>query len=72
MEQFYLHLEECLIQIGFHDENNPRKLMHRLRRLFNRTQLYESEWKILRGLFQIFKKKPKKINNYFADYKSVF
>ena len=50
MEQFYLHLEECLIQIGFHDENNPRKLMHRLRRLFNRTQLYESEWKILRGI----------------------
>lgn len=49
MEQFYTHLEECMIEIGFHDENNPRKLMHRMRRLFNRIQLEESEWSILRG-----------------------
>ena len=60
MEQFYLHLEECLIQIGFHDENNPRKLMHRLRRLFNRIQLYESEWKILRGIISNIQEKTKK------------
>jgi len=49
MEQFYKHLEECFIQVGFYDTNNPKKLMHRIRRLFNRSQLYESEWKILRG-----------------------
>jgi TrmH family RNA methyltransferase len=49
MEQFYLHLEACLTQIGFYNVDNPRKLMHRFRRLFNRAQLYESEWKILRG-----------------------
>ena len=59
MEQFYLHLEECLIQIGYHDENNPKKLMHRLRRLFNRTQLYDSEWRILRGIISKIQEKNK-------------
>jgi len=49
MEMLYTHLEQCMIDIGFHDATNPRKLMHRLRRLFNRAQLEESEWKILRG-----------------------
>jgi TrmH family RNA methyltransferase len=49
MEMFYQHLEQCMIDIGYHDTNNPRKLMHRMRRLFNRAQLDESEWKILRG-----------------------
>ena len=59
MEQFYTHLEECLIQIGFYDTNNPGKLMHRFRRLFNRTQLYESEWKILRGFITKIQEKEK-------------
>ncbi len=49
MEMFYQHLEQCMTDIGYHDTNNPRKLMHRMRRLFNRAQLNESEWKILRG-----------------------
>lgn len=50
MEQLYSHFEECMIEIGFHDANNPGRLMHRLRRLFNRAQLDENEWNILRGL----------------------
>ncbi len=50
MEQFYQHLEQSLSHIGFLDQNNPGKLMHRLRRLFNRAQLEDSEWKILRGI----------------------
>jgi len=49
IELFYEHLEECMIEIGYHDVNYPRRLMHRMRRLFNRAQLDESEWKILRG-----------------------
>lgn len=49
MEQLYVHLEECMIEIGYHDVNNPKRLMHRMRRLFNRAQIDESEWKILRG-----------------------
>jgi len=50
MEMFYQHLEQCMIDIGFHDVNNPRLLMHRMRRLFNRAQLEESECNILRGI----------------------
>lgn len=49
MEMFYQHLEQSMTDIGYYDVNNPRKLMHRMRRLFNRAQLDESEWKILRG-----------------------
>ena len=43
--------KECLVEIGFHDKENPRLLMHRMRRLFNRTQLEENECNILRGIF---------------------
>ncbi len=50
MEMFYQHLEECMVDIGFHDVENPRLLMHRMRRLFNRAQLEESECNILRGI----------------------
>ena len=34
--------------------------MHRIRRLFNRAQLYESEWKILRGFISKIQEKVKK------------
>ncbi len=50
MEMFYEHLEQGMIEIGYLDPDNPRRLMHRMRRLFNRARLEESEWKILRGL----------------------
>jgi tRNA (cytidine32/uridine32-2'-O)-methyltransferase len=50
MEMFYQHLEECMVDIGFHDIDNPRLLMHRMRRLFNRAQLEDSECNILRGI----------------------
>ena len=51
--------------------NNPKKLMHRIRRLFNRAQLYESEWKILRGFISKIQKKWGNINNYFVNSKMV-
>jgi tRNA (cytidine32/uridine32-2'-O)-methyltransferase len=60
MEMFYQHLEECLINIGFHDSENPRLLMHRMRRLFNRTKLEENEYNILRGIFSKIQKKISK------------
>ncbi len=50
MEMFYQHLEKCMVDIGFHDPENPRLLMHRMRRLFNRAQLEENECNILRGI----------------------
>ena len=50
LQRFYHHLEEVLIEIEFLDPANPRKLMRRLRRLFNRVALDHNEVNILRGI----------------------
>lgn len=50
MRLFYEHLETVLKQITFLDPNNPRLLMRRLMRLFNRAGLDENELNILRGI----------------------
>jgi TrmH family RNA methyltransferase len=50
MERFYRHLEQTLVALDFLDPANPRQLMRRLRRLFNRTQPDENELNILRGI----------------------
>jgi len=50
MEQFYAHLEATMVEVGFFDPAKPRRLMRRLRRLFNRAQLDQNEMNILRGL----------------------
>ena len=39
LEQFYQHLEQVLVEIGFHDPQKPRQLMPRLRRLYGRVHL---------------------------------
>jgi len=49
MEHFFKHLEETLIEVKFHDPENPRQLMTRLRRLFNRIRPDQMEMNILRG-----------------------
>lgn len=49
MEHFFDHLEETLVQVDFHDPDNPRQLMTRLRRMFNRIRLDQMEVNILRG-----------------------
>lgn len=50
MEQFYRHLEQCLEEINYYDPDKPRLLMRRLKRLFNRIELDENEYNILRGI----------------------
>jgi tRNA C32,U32 (ribose-2'-O)-methylase TrmJ len=50
MERFYLHLEQALIELDFLDPDNPRQLMRRLRRLYNRARPDENEVNILRGM----------------------
>ena len=50
IEQFYAHLEKILIQIDFLKPSNPKKLLQRLRRLFNRARLETTEINILRGI----------------------
>lgn len=48
--RFYTHLEAVLVELGFLDPAKPRRLMRRLRRLFNRTCLEGNEVSILRGI----------------------
>ncbi len=50
MEGFFLHLENVLVAVDFLKPNAPRKLMARLRRLFNRTRPDVMEVNILRGM----------------------
>lgn len=50
MELFYQHLERTLLDIGFLNPARPKRLMQRLRRLFNRARPDENEMNILRGI----------------------
>ena len=56
MQRFYRHLEEVLLENGFLDPDNPRHLMRRLRRLFNRAVPDENEINILRGMLAAMQK----------------
>lgn len=50
MEHLYRHLEQTLLDIGFLNPEQPKKLMMRLRRLFNRARPDQNEVNILRGM----------------------
>jgi tRNA (cytidine32/uridine32-2'-O)-methyltransferase len=50
VEHFYEHLEQVMIKIKFHDPENPRQLMQRMRRLFSRIRIDVMEMNILRGI----------------------
>ena len=50
IDGMFEHLEQGLVEIGFLDPAQPKKLMPRLRRLFARTQLEAEEVNILRGI----------------------
>jgi tRNA (cytidine32/uridine32-2'-O)-methyltransferase len=59
MERFYEHLNETLVDIGFLQAGHPRKMMRRLRRLFNRARLDRIELNILRGILTTIQRKRK-------------
>ena len=50
VKYFYEHLERVLVEIDFHDPDNPRQLMQRMRRLFGRVRIDAMEMNILRGI----------------------
>ncbi|MCH7817571.1 MAG: RNA methyltransferase [Proteobacteria bacterium] len=50
VEHFYQHLQRVMIAINFHDPENPRQLMQRMRRLFGRIRIDVMEMNILRGI----------------------
>jgi TrmH family RNA methyltransferase len=54
LEGFYEHLEQTLVEVRYLDPENPRLLMRRLRRLFGRTNLTQSELNVLRGMLSAF------------------
>lgn len=63
IEQFYEHLKEVFIEINFLKTANPRRLMLRVRRLFNRVQLEKMEVSILRGMLSQVQKSLKWAGN---------
>ncbi len=50
------HLERTMVEVGFLDPDNPRQLMRRMRRLFNRAQVEKTEVNILRGVLSAVEK----------------
>ena len=50
LEGFYAHLEQALIVVGALDPDEPKRLMQRLRRLFNRARPTQTEIDVLRGV----------------------
>ena len=50
MEGFHQHLAQTLVDIGFRDPDQSRRLLMRLRRLFNRARPDWVELNILRGI----------------------
>jgi TrmH family RNA methyltransferase len=50
MEMFFVHLEQTLLDIGFMNPDQPKRLMARMRRLFNRARPDQNEINILRGI----------------------
>ncbi|MFB0935731.1 MAG: RNA methyltransferase [Propionivibrio sp.] len=57
IERFYVHLERIMVNTGFLDPNQPRRLMSKLRRLFGRVTLERDEINILRGILDAVEKK---------------
>lgn len=60
LEGFYTHLEQAMIDIDFLNPDQPKFLMRRMRRLFNRSVMEESEVQMMRGLLSASQKKLQK------------
>ncbi len=58
LERFYAHLEAVLVELEFLDPANPRHLMRRLRRLYNRLHPDRNEINILRGMLKAIEDYP--------------
>jgi len=50
LEFFHEHLAATMADLKFYDPENPKQLLTRMRRLFNRVRMDEMEVSILRGL----------------------
>lgn len=52
MDMLFEHLEQTLLELEFLNPKQPKKLMARLRRLFNRARPDQNEMNILRGILR--------------------
>ncbi|HKJ18282.1 MAG TPA: RNA methyltransferase [Xanthomonadales bacterium] len=52
MDMLFEHLEQTLLDLKFLNPDQPKKLMMRLRRLFNRARPDQNEMNILRGILR--------------------
>jgi tRNA (cytidine32/uridine32-2'-O)-methyltransferase len=50
LEYFHEHLAQTMADLNFFDPENPKQLLTRMRRLFNRVRMDQMEVSILRGL----------------------
>lgn len=57
MERFFEHFEAVMLELDFFDPNNPRQLLTRVRRLFNRARLDQREVNVLRGVLTAMQKR---------------
>ncbi|MCX4190904.1 RNA methyltransferase [Methylophaga sp. OBS1] len=62
LSHLYAHFERSLSTIGFLDPDNPRYLMRRIRRLFNRADLDRNELHIMHGILRAAETKARKID----------
>ncbi len=50
LENFYRHLQETLLAVGFLEQDHPERIMFSLRQMFGRSRLEARDIKILRGI----------------------
>jgi TrmH family RNA methyltransferase len=51
LERMFEHMEQTLLDIGFLDSKNPKRIMRVLRRLLGRSEMEEREVQILQGIW---------------------
>lgn len=61
MEGLFEHLEQTLLDIRFLNPKQPKRLMARLRRLFNRARPDQNEINILRGILKASQESAKRV-----------
>jgi len=57
LELFHDHLAATMADLKFYDPDNPKQLLTRMRRLFNRTRMDKMEVSMLRGLLSAAQRK---------------
>jgi tRNA/rRNA methyltransferase len=60
IEALFAHWEDTMVESGFHDPAEPKRLMERMRRLFARTRLEREEVRFLRGMLAAYEARMKR------------